>query len=97
MKKSECSTTPTLYQQCKDSNTSRIRATIKALFSSGQKLTAKEINSITGSNDARKQISDLRREGWAITDLVQPDRCKLYWLIPDDKQLSLFEGKGGNK
>jgi hypothetical protein len=84
-----------LLQQHKDSNSSPIKATVRALFSSGRKLTAKEINECTGTNDARKVISDLRVEGWAITDMVLPSRCKLYWLVSDDRQLSLFEKKGG--
>ncbi|SBW03801.1 conserved hypothetical protein [uncultured Dysgonomonas sp.] len=77
---------------CKCNPSSHINGTIRALFSSGRKLTAKQINSITGSNDARKQISNLRREGWNITDLRLPDNCKLYWLISPSKQLSLFQG-----
>ena len=59
---------------------------IKALFRSGKKFTAKAINQLTGSNDARKAISVLRREGWNIHDLRQPDGCKLYWLDMDDRQ-----------
>ena len=38
-------------------------------------------NHITGGNDARKEISDLRRSGWDITDLKLSSGCKLYWLI----------------
>ncbi|MDH6357636.1 AbrB family transcriptional regulator [Parabacteroides sp. PF5-9] len=79
-------------EQYKGNNSSRIQSTIQNLFSSGRKLTAKEINSITGSNDARKQISNLRREGWNITDMRLPDNRKLYWLISPSKQLSLFQG-----
>lgn len=74
----------------KDSKNIRIKSTIKTLFLSGKKLTAKEINDITGSNDARKAISTLRNDGWRITDILQSDRCKLYWLMPDDRQLNLF-------
>lgn len=88
---------PTLIQQNKGSNSSRIKATVKALFLQGQKLTAKEINSITGSNDARKVISVLRSQGMNITDLVLPGGCKMYWLVPDDRQLSLFGEKGGDQ
>ena len=70
-----------------------IRATIKALFRSGKKFTAKRINQLTRSNDARKAISVLRREGWNIHDLRQPDGCKLYWLDMDDRQGVLdFQG-----
>lgn len=70
-----------------------IRATIKALFRSGKKFTAKKINQLTHSNDARKQISELRRKGWNIKDLRQSNGCKLYWLAEDDRQGVLnFQG-----
>ncbi|MFA6768022.1 MAG: hypothetical protein WCR86_06355 [Parabacteroides sp.] len=75
----------------KDNNNQRIIITIKGLFLSGRKLTAKQINEITGSNDARKGISNLRRKGWQITDMLLPNRCKLYWLAKDDKRLNLFK------
>lgn len=74
----------------KDSNSQRVIITIRGLFLSGQKLTAKQINEITGSNDARKAISTLRRDRWRIIDVLQPDRCKLYWLEQEDRQLDLF-------
>lgn len=80
-------------KHCKSNSNPHIKATIRALFSSGRKLTAKEINAITGSNDARKQISDLRRGGWNIVDLRLPDNRKLYWLVPKERQLSLFQGQ----
>lgn len=71
-----------------------IRATIKALFRSGKKFTAKRINQLTHSNDARKRISELRCEGWDIQDLKQPDGSKLYWLAEDDRQGVLnFQGE----
>ena len=73
----------------------KIKVTIKALFLSGRKLTAKEINQITGSNDARKVISDLRREGMNIVDMVLPNGCKLYWLAEDVKQGKLFPEEVG--
>jgi len=75
----------------KDNNNQRIVSTIKGLFLSGRKLTAKEINDITHSNDARKVISMLRSKGWRIVDMLLPDRRKRYWLVPDDKQLNLWE------
>ena len=53
----------------KNNTKNHIRATVRALFLSGRKLTAREINMITCSNDARKVISELRRSGWNITDL----------------------------
>lgn len=70
----------------KDSKNICIRATIKALFRSGKKFTARKINQLTHSNDARKQISELRREGWDIQDVRQQDGSKLYWLAEDDRQ-----------
>lgn len=70
----------------KDSKNICIRATIKALFRSGKKFTARKINQLTRSNDARKQISELRRAGWDIRDIRQSDNSKLYWLAEDDRQ-----------
>lgn len=77
----------------KDNKNICIRATIKALFRSGKNFAARKINQLTRSNDARKQISELRREGWNIKDLRQPNGCKLYWLAKDDRQGVLnFQG-----
>lgn len=70
----------------KDSKNICIRATIKSLFRSGKKFTAKKINQLTRSNDARKQISELRRAGWDIQDIRQSNGCKLYWLAEDNRQ-----------
>lgn len=70
-----------------------IIATIKALFRTGKKLTAKKINQLTNSNDARKQISVLRSSGWNICDIRRPDGSKLYWLVEDDRQ-GMFDFKG---
>lgn len=70
----------------KDSKNICIRSTIKALFRTGKKFTARKINQLTGSNDARKSISTLRREGWRIQDMRLPDGSKLYWLAEDDRQ-----------
>jgi hypothetical protein len=52
----------------------------RKLFLSGGKFTAKELNQLTGSNDARKYISRLRAEGWDIEDMRQDDGSKIYWL-----------------
>ena len=68
----------------KDSAKKQTHTTVKALFRSGRKLTAKEINLVTGGNDARKVISDLRREGLNIQDIRQSNRCKLYWLAHEN-------------
>ena len=80
----------------KDNDNSRIKATIAALFSADYKMTAKDINRRTGSNDARKVISDLRKQGMNIVDMALPNRCKLYWLADDNRQLSLFDNEKGN-
>lgn len=85
-----------IVQTHKDGNKSLIINTVKALLSSGEKLTAVEINRITSSNDARKVISTLRSEGWNIVDLRLPDNRKLYWLESSINQLELFM-KGGEK
>lgn len=77
----------------KDSKNICIIATIKALFRTGKKFTAKAINQLTGSNDARKSISALRREGWRIQDMRLPDGSKLYWMAEDDRQ-GMFDFKG---
>lgn len=77
----------------KDNKNICIRATTKALFRSGKKFTAKKINQLTNSNDARKQISVLRRSGWNICDIRRPDGSKLYWLVEDDRQ-GMFDFKG---
>lgn len=82
--------------EAKIKNNNGIYITVRALFRSGRKLTAKEINQVTGSNDARKIISDLRKEGWNIQDLRLANGCKLYWLVADDRQGDLFSKKGGN-
>lgn len=71
---------------CKDIKNICVRSTIKALFRSGKKFTARKINQLTRSNDARKQISELRRAGWDIRDIRQSDNSKLYWLAEDDRQ-----------
>lgn len=78
----------------KDSKNICISSAIKALFRTGKKLTAKKINQLTNSNDARKQISVLGRSGWNICDIRRPDGSKLYWLAEDDRQGMLnFQGE----
>lgn len=63
-----------------------IDSSIKELFRTRKKFTARKINQLTHSNDARKQISELRRAGWDIQDVRQQDGSKLYWLAEDDRQ-----------
>lgn len=72
------------------------KQTIRAILRSGKRVTAKDLNTITGTNDARKQISDLRKEGWNIQDIQLSTRCKLYWLAEDERQGELFQ-EGGTK
>ena len=80
----------------KDSKSSRIIQQVRSIFLSGRKVTAKEINAETNSNDARRVISTLRNdEGWDIKDVRLDDRRKLYWLEPDKRQMSI-DWKGGS-
>ena len=66
--------------------------TIESLFMTGRKFYAKELNELAHTNDARKFISDLRREGINIQDSWQPNRCKLYWVnLDNNRQLSFWE------
>lgn len=75
----------------KDNLTSRIIQQVRQLFISGGKFTAKQINEAVGFNDARKVISVLRnKENWNIQDFRQSNGCKVYWLVQNDSQLSLF-------
>ena len=65
----------------KSSNSSRVIQQVRSIFLFGRKVTAKEINSKTNSNDGRRVISTLRNvEGWNIVDCRLPDNRKLYWL-----------------
>jgi len=69
-----------LHQE-KNTHSSRIIQSIRNLFLSGGKYTAKDINPLWPTNGARKLISYLRHEeGRNITDCRLPNGCKLYWL-----------------
>lgn len=71
----------------KSTNSARNIQSVRKLFISGGKFTARQINKLVGFNDARKTISILRnKEGWKIEDCRLPNGCKLYWLV----------GKGGS-
>ena len=61
-KKKAASTTANLQHRSgnKDSKSSRIIQQVRSIFLSGRKVTAKEINAETNSNDARRVISTLR-------------------------------------
>ncbi len=79
MKKHNISPSP-LAGNCKGMESEREIQTFRKLFLSGGTFTAKELNQLTGSNDARKYISRLRAEGWEIEDMRQGNGCKIYWL-----------------
>jgi hypothetical protein len=65
----------------KSTDSARLIQSVRKLFLSGSKFTAKELNSLAGTNDARKLISVLRnKEGWKIEDCRLSNSCKLYWL-----------------
>lgn len=65
----------------KSTDSARLIQSVRKLFLSGGKYTAKEINSLCHMNDARKFISVLRNdEGWQIEDCRLSNGCKLYWL-----------------
>lgn len=71
----------------KNTDSARLIQSVRKLFLSGGRFTAKELNSLAGTNDARKLISVLRhKEGWQIEDCRLSNGCKLYWLA----------GKGGS-
>lgn len=92
-KKAVSTTANLLNNRSKDSKSSRIKQQIRKLFLDGGKYTSKDLNTLTGGNDSRKVISDLRKEGWNIKDVRLDDRRKLYWLEPDKRQMSIdWEG-----
>lgn len=65
----------------KSTDSARLIQSVRKLFLSGGKFTAKDINSLAQTNDARKLISVLRhKEGWKIEDCRLSNGCKLYWL-----------------
>ena len=89
-KKAVLTTANLLNNRSKDNKSSRIIQQVRSIFLSGRKVTAKEINAETNSNDARRVISTLRNdEGWDIKDVRLDDRRKLYWLEPDKRQMSI--------
>ncbi|CUP26887.1 AbrB family transcriptional regulator [Bacteroides xylanisolvens] len=97
-KKAASTTANLLNNRSKDNKSSRIIQQVRAIFLSGRKVTAKEINAETNSNDARRVISTLRNdEGWDIKDVRLDDRRKLYWLEPDKRQMSIDWEVNGNE
>ena len=97
-KKAASTTANLLNNRSKDNKSSRIIQQVRSIFLSGRKVTAKEINAETNSNDARRVISTLRNdEGWDIKDVRLDDRRKLYWLEPDNRQMSIDWEVNGNE
>ena len=97
-KKAASTTANLLNNRSKDNKSSRILQQVRSIFLSGRKVTAKEINAETNSNDARRVISTLRNdEGWDIKDVRLDDRRKLYWLEPDKRQMSIDWEVNGNE
>jgi putative toxin-antitoxin system, antitoxin component, abrB famil len=97
-KKAASTTANLLNNRSKDNKSSRIIQQVRSIFLSGRKVTAREINAETNSNDARRVISTLRNdEGWDIKDIRLDDRRKLYWLEPDKRQMSIDWEVNGNE
>lgn len=97
-KKAASTTANLLNDKSKDTGSSRIIQQVRAIFLSGRKVTAKEINTETDSNDARRVISTLRnKEGWDIKDMRLEDGKKLYWLEPDKRQMTIDWEGGSNE
>lgn len=97
-KKAASTTANLLNDRSKDTGSSRIIQQVRAIFLSGRKVTAKEINAETDSNDARRVISTLRnKEGWDIKDMRLEDGEKLYWLEPDKRQMTIDWEGGSNE
>ena len=97
-KKAASTTANLLNNRSKDNKSSRIIQQVRSIFLSGRKVTAKESNAETNSNDARRVISTLRNdEGWDIKDVRLDDRRKLYWLEPDKRQMSIDWEVNGNE
>ena len=97
-KKAASTTANLLNNRSKDNKSSRLIQQVRSIFLSGRKVTAKEINAETNSNDARRVISTLRNdEGWDIKDVRLDDRRKLYWLEPDKRQMSIDWEVNGNE
>lgn len=96
-KKAVSTTANLLNNRSKDSKSSRIKQQIRKLFLDSGKYTSKDLNTLTGGNDSRKVISDLRKEGWNIKDVRLDDRRKLYWLEPDKRQMSIDWEVNGNE
>lgn len=75
----------------------RKKRQIRMLFLEGKRMTAIQINEMVNTGDARKRISELRREGFPIVDSIvdKTSGTKVYWLDREayekKRQLSLFD------
>ncbi len=85
-------TTDTSFHYHKDSNFS-LKSKVLSILNSGEQVTAKELNSRLHFNDNQKVISCLRCDGMDIQDVRLQNRCKLYWYVDNNNQLSL-SGEG---
>lgn len=76
---------------------------IRSLFLTGKHFTAQQLNAWTGSNDARKCISTLRKQGMNIKDEwldeVYPNapHIKVYWLEVNRKSLQSHDLSAGEQ
>lgn len=66
------------------------KQTMLNLLRRGHRYTAVDTNSLFHFNDARKIISDLRKDGYKILDYRLADGRKVYYM-QQDRQLSLFD------
>lgn len=76
--------------QDKGSKTFVRKQTMLNLLRRGHRYTAVDTNSLFHFNDARKIISDLRKDGYKILDYRLADGRKVYYM-QEDRQLSLFD------
>ena len=76
--------------QNKGSKTFVRKQTMLNLLRRGYRYTAVDTNSLFHFNDARKIISDLRKDGYKILDYRLADGRKVYYM-QQDRQLSLFD------
>lgn len=85
-KKVASTTTHSPHTENKDTGSIRNIQSVRKLFLTGGKFTAKEVNLLCNTNDARKSISILRhKEGWKIEDIRLANGCKLYWLAEKEE------------
>lgn len=58
----------------------RIINQLRSRFLTGESITCKDFGSEVGSQDIRKAISDLRKDGWQIDDKRIKGSRKKYWV-----------------